>query len=82
MLWPVIHNVQSSPTPSVSTSRSLTPIESESVYSQYQNILGLLLKIEVRDKNSENEEITTIRYVLTEVVVGHFIIVYKSLHQC
>ena len=50
LLWPVIHSVQSSPTPSSSTSRSLTPIGSKSVSSQYQNILGLLLKIEVRDK--------------------------------
>ena len=49
LLWPVIHNMQSSQTPS-STSRSLTAIESESFSSQYQNILGLLLKIEVRDK--------------------------------
>ena len=39
-------------------------------------------KLRYEIKNSENEEITTIRYVLTEVVVGHFIIVYKSLHQC
>ena len=33
LLWPVIHGVQSSPTPSSSTSRSLTPIGSESVTS-------------------------------------------------
>ena len=50
LLWPVIHSVQSSPTPSSSTSRSLFPIESESVSSQYQDILSLLLKTEVRYK--------------------------------
>ena len=67
LLWPVIHSVQSSPTPSSSTSRSLFPIESESVSSQYQDILSLLLNPEVRDKtnkkkkNSENAERTTIR---------------------
>ena len=48
LLWPVIHSVQSSPTPSLSSCRSLTPNGSESVSSQYQDILGLLLKIEVR----------------------------------
>ena len=50
LLWPVIHSVQSSPLSS--TSHSLTPIGSESVSIQYQNILGLLLKIEVRDKKT------------------------------
>ena len=63
LLWPVIHSVQSSPIPSSSTSRSL--IGSESVASQYQDILSLLWKTEVRDKekkkNSENAERTTIR---------------------
>ena len=42
--------MQNSPTPSSSTSRSLTSIGSESVSNQYQNNLGFLLKIEVRDK--------------------------------
>ena len=53
LLWPVIHSVQSSPTPSSSTSRSLFPIESEIVSSQYQDILSLLLKTEVRDKTKQ-----------------------------
>ena len=55
----------------------------------YQNILGLSLKIEVRDKkNSESAERTTIRSsrmftfsprALRERKTKHFIIVYKSV---
>ena len=88
LLWPVLHSVQSSPTPSSSTSRSLTPIGSESISSQYQDILSLLLKTEVQDKQQKKnqrkrrENHNSFRrdsYVLTEVVAGTG---NKTFHHC
>ena len=91
LLWPVLPSVQSLQTPSSSTSHSL--IGSESVSSQYQDILSLLLKTEAREKkkknkkNSENAERTTIRsgQIVTfwlrswrEPKTKRFIIAYKS----
>lgn len=60
LLWPVIHSVQGAPAPSSSsTSRPLTPIESESVYSQSPSPTPVVESLQCTSENSSKKSYDT-----------------------